>query len=96
MGEFPIQPLQTYSILRIYIFHACASQSIPLCCLPQSKNILDCGWYLADDDSCHLADNGLLESQSFAGEFLAYFYPIGDLVGGVAALALVITFRLVH
>ena len=32
-------------------------------------------------------------SQSFAGEFLTYFYPIGDLVGGIAALALVITFR---
>ena len=32
-------------------------------------------------------------SQSFAGEFLTHFYPIGDLVGGIAALALVITFR---
>jgi hypothetical protein len=33
------------------------------------------------------------KSQAFSGEFLAYFYPIGDLVGGVAALVLVITFR---
>jgi hypothetical protein len=32
------------------------------------------------------------KSQSFA-EFLAYFYPLGDMVGGVAALVLVITFR---
>jgi hypothetical protein len=33
------------------------------------------------------------KSQSFSGEFLAYFYPLGDMVGGVAALMLVITFR---
>jgi hypothetical protein len=32
-------------------------------------------------------------SQSIASEFLAYFYPIGDFVVGVAALLLVITFR---
>jgi hypothetical protein len=32
-------------------------------------------------------------SQSIASEFLAYFYPIGDLVVGVAALVLAITFR---
>jgi hypothetical protein len=33
------------------------------------------------------------KSQSFSGEFLTYFYPIGDLAVGVAALILVITFR---
>jgi hypothetical protein len=33
------------------------------------------------------------KSQSFSGEFLEYFYPLGDMVGGVAALKLVINFR---
>jgi hypothetical protein len=33
------------------------------------------------------------KSESFASEFLKYFYPIGDLAVGVAALVLVITFR---
>jgi hypothetical protein len=33
------------------------------------------------------------QSQSMASEFLAYFYPIGDFVVGVAALVLVVTFH---
>jgi hypothetical protein len=35
----------------------------------------------------------LSKSQSYTGEFLAYFYPLGDLAVGVAALALVFIFR---
>lgn len=35
----------------------------------------------------------VLKSQAFASEFITYFYPIGDLAVGVAALILVVTFR---
>jgi hypothetical protein len=33
------------------------------------------------------------KTESFASEFLKFFYPLGDLAIGVAALVLVITFR---